>query len=396
MSPSLARTTLSDAAKLFVGSRLTLARHLAGLRKNELADRINKTPTAIAAYESGRTRPSAATVAALCIALGVEVSFFLPAPGTASSAAGSLAPHFRSLRSTTQVTRDQAAAYGSLVHEVVSVFDRHVEMPDIDMLSEKLPVHDVASATRPAEVARSLRRSWGLGDEPIRHVLRLAENHGIVCVFSPFEVATVDAYSFETRARPVIVLNPLKGDYYRQRFDLAHEIGHLVMHADAEPGSHTAELEAHRFAAELLLPSNSIMSELPHRPFWPLLQQLKEHWGVSIQALLYRARELGIYSDTTYRNAMARMSKQGWRRQEPGARPTVEQPSLLPRALALLEGTEVSAVELAAEARVPITIFRIVTARSIESIAASEQFPPNAEPAEQPPDHGLQSLLLEV
>lgn len=91
-----------------------------------------------------------------------------------------------------------------------------------------------------------------------------------------------------------------------------------------------------------------------------------------MQALLYRARELGIHSDITYRNAMLRMSKEGWRRQEPGARPIVEQPSLLPGALKLLEDSGVSAVQLASEARVPMKIFRVVTARSIEAIGNNQ------------------------
>ena len=104
------------------------------------------------------------------------------------------------------------------------------------------------------------------------------------------------------------------------------------------------------------------------RPIWPSLQALKEYWGVSIQALLYRARELGVYSDVTYRNAMLRMSHAGWRRQEPGVRPTVEQPSLFPGALKLLEDSGVTATQLAAEARIPMNIFRLITARNIEAV----------------------------
>lgn len=366
MSPPTGRISASDAAKLFVGSRLALARHLAGMRKNELAEKINKTPTAIASYEVGRSRPSPSTVAELCIALGVEPSFFLATPGTELSVLISLEPHYRSLRSTTQLVRNQATAYGWLVHDIAAVFERHVEMPSLDLPSDSSSTGD--SGPNPALAAQLLREAWGLEDDPIKHMLRLAENHGIVCVFSPFQIATVDAYSFESRLRPIIVLNPLKGDYYRQRWDLAHEIGHLILHRDAEPGGHSAESEAHRFAAELLLPTGPIREQLPHRPVWPRLQALKEYWGVSMQALLYRARELGVHSDVTYRNAMMRMSKEGWRRQEPGVRPRVEQPSLLPGALTLLEDSGVPASQLAAEARVPMNIFRVVTARSIEAI----------------------------
>ncbi|WP_248963148.1 ImmA/IrrE family metallo-endopeptidase [Sphaerisporangium perillae] len=64
----------------------------------------------------------------------------------------------------------------------------------------------------------------------------MLENRGILVVFSPPQTASVDAYSFDSRLRPVVILNPIKRDYYRQRFDVAHELGHLVMHSDAEPG----------------------------------------------------------------------------------------------------------------------------------------------------------------
>lgn len=364
MSHGAGRLTAADAAKLFVGQRLTLARHLAGMRKNELAEQIGKTPTAIASYESGRSRPAAPTVARLCIVLGVEPGFFLATPGTARSQPVSLEPHYRSLRSTTQLVRNQATAYGWIVHDVAAVFDRHVEMPEMDVPAYASTYHDPPN---PAASAKDLRETWNLGAEPIKHVLRLAENHGIICVFSPFQIASVDAYSFETKFRPIIILNPLKNDYYRQRWDLAHEIGHLVLHRDAEPGGHMVEAEAHRFAAELLLPAQPVREQLPPRPIWPRLQALKEHWGVSIQALLYRARELGIYGDVTYRNAMLKMSQQGWRRQEPGARPSIEQPSLFPGALKLLEDSGISAGHLAAEARVPMNIFRVITARNMEA-----------------------------
>lgn len=367
MNVGSTRLSAADAAKLFTGQRLTLARHLAGMRKNELAEHIAKTPTAIASYEVGRSRPSPATVALLCVALSVEPGFFLATPGTERSKPASLEPHYRSLRTTSQIVRNQATAYAWLVHDVAAVFERHVEMPEVDVPA---PTGSDNDPSRAVASAKEVRDDWGLGAEPIHHVLRLAENHGVMCVFSPFAIASVDAYSFESGIRPIIILNPLKGDYYRQRWDLAHELGHLVLHRDAEPGSNSVEAEANRFAAEFLLPRQSVLEQLPQRPVWPRLQALKEHWGVSIAALLYRARELGVYSDVTYRNAMQKMSQSGWRRQEPGPHPSIEQPSLLPGALKLLEDSGIPASQLISEARVPIKLFPIITARNLEVIAS--------------------------
>ncbi|HUN34314.1 MAG TPA: helix-turn-helix transcriptional regulator [Trebonia sp.] len=69
---------------MFVGRRLTLARRLAEMRKNELAEHIGKTPTAIASYEAGKSRPSAPTVARLCIATELNSPGVRPPSATKS------------------------------------------------------------------------------------------------------------------------------------------------------------------------------------------------------------------------------------------------------------------------------------------------------------------------
>ncbi|WP_431874562.1 ImmA/IrrE family metallo-endopeptidase [Amycolatopsis sacchari] len=351
---------LEDVAAFFDGGRLTLARRLAGLRKNALATQIQKTPTAVAAYESGLKRPAPATVAALALALDVAPGFFVARPSNLPAA--TTAPHFRSLRSTSQLSRDQAHAYGCLAVDIATAIERHVEFPGRDL--PQYPV-DAAAGAGPEEAARLLRKQWELPPGPVGHLVRLVENHGCLVVFSPLDNATVDAYSFDTPLRPIILLNPLKDDYYRQRFDVAHELGHLVMHLDAEPGGRTVEDQAHRFAAEFLMPADEIAAELPRKADWRVLGQLKQRWNVSLQALLYRARSLKVMSDVTYRNAMTTVSTRGWRRREPGPMPMLEQPSLLPRAVELLKAeNQADELTLAAECQAPLRLFRTVTSRA--------------------------------
>lgn len=349
---------VGDVAHLFDGRRLRLARQLAGLRKNALADKVDKTPTAIASYEKNTKRPAPATVAQLSLALGVDPSFFLPGPVELDFS--DVVAHFRSLRSTTQLARDQALAYGLATVEVSATLERHVEFP-----SAEVPNFEVRSdEDSPEEAANLLRSTWELPMGPIPHLVRAAENRGVLVVFSAPASASVDAYSFEGMSRPVVVLNPAKRDYYRQRFDLAHELGHLVMHTDAEPGSAKIESQADRFAAEFLMPREQISELLPAKADWGQLQRLKEVWGVSLQALLYRARALGEMSEVTYRNAMMFLSSKGWRRQEPGVMPVLEQPSLLPGSVALLESSGVGPWEIAEESRVPLDLFHQICSRS--------------------------------
>ncbi|OLF17420.1 helix-turn-helix domain-containing protein [Actinophytocola xanthii] len=356
-----------EVVPFFDGARLTLARHLAGLRKSDLAALVDKSATAVAAWESGAKRPTAVTVAQLALALSVDPGFFAVRPEDV--AALSTTPHFRSLRSTSQLARDQAYAYGQLAVDIATSLERHVEFPDPGIPSLSVFADD-QNGDGPERAARLVRREWGMEAGPAGHLVRLLENHGTLVVFSPPQTASVDAYSFDSKLRPVVILNPIKRDYYRQRFDVAHELGHLVMHADAEPGGRIVEDQAHRFAAELLMPADQVRDLLPVTMggnVWRTLARLKEQWGVSIQALLYRARWLGRLSDVSYRNAMTTISARGWRRNEPGLVSAIEQPSLLPRAVELLSQEGIDEVHLVAQCRVPPDLFRVITARAPET-----------------------------
>lgn len=376
------RPRAADVAAFFDGARLTLGRQLAGLRKSDLAQYLEMSPTAVAAWESGAKHPTAVTVARLALSLGVDPGFFAMRPDDV--AALSATPHFRSLRSTTQLARDQAFAYGQLAVDIATSLEKHVECPDPDVPTFPVPIdadrRDLGGrddrgpdgsggpdADGPERAARYVRDRWGMSAGPAPHLVRLLENHGVLVVFSPPQAASVDAYSFDSRLRPVVVLNPVKHDYYRQRFDVAHELGHLVMHSDAEPGGRTVEDHANRFAAELLMPAAEIRDELPvtmNGAAWQSLARSKERWGTSIQALLYRARRLGTLTEVSYRNAMATLTSRGWRRGEPGLISVLEQPSMLPRAVQLLAAEGITESHLRDQCRVPVDLFRTVTSRT--------------------------------
>ncbi|MFJ2367882.1 ImmA/IrrE family metallo-endopeptidase [Microbacterium sp. NPDC087665] len=348
---------------LFAPERLTLARQLEGLRKSELAAQIGKSSTALAAWESGAKRPTPANVAELAMSLGVTPDFF--SPRGASRRHETAVPHFRSLRSTSQRARDQAFAFGLLAVDIAEAVEKHVEFPEVNVPSFEVSFDDEVDA--PEEAARRLRREWGLEAGPLKHLVRLLESHGVLVVFSPPQTSAVDAYSFESTERPVVVLNPTKRDYYRQRFDVAHELGHLIMHRDAEPGGRVVEEQANRFAAEFLMPEDELWPLLPtamNARAWDTLGALKEQWGVSIQALLFRARRLGSISDVTYRNAVITLTQRGWRRQEPGLISATEQPSMLPRSVELLDSAGIERESLIDQARAPRDLFEVVVART--------------------------------
>lgn len=343
--------------------RLTLARELQGVRKSDLARSLGVSAVTITHWESGNRNPTTSNVVALAQTLGIAPSFLENQGSDTSSISG--APHFRSLRSTTQLSRNQAQAYTQVVQDVVHTITEYADLPNLILPDMPADV-DNPDSIIPSLAAEQVRREWNLGDKPVRHVVRTMENHGIVVVFAPFQSAAIDAYSTLGTKVPVVVLNPTKGDYYRQRFDAAHELGHLVMHADADPGHKVLEAQAHAFASEFLAPSACIQDELPrvmNGEGWMKLKELKEYWGISMQALLYRAKELGRLSEDAYRNAMVTISRNGWRVKEPGRISSIEGPSLIPHAIELIEESDIPVEILREKSRVPQQYFEVITAR---------------------------------
>jgi Zn-dependent peptidase ImmA (M78 family)/DNA-binding XRE family transcriptional regulator len=341
-----------SAAALFQPERLELARQAAGLRKNELADRIGVTPAAISQFEHGRASPSAATLAKVALALGMPVEYFAR-DGRPLRQANAAAAFFRSLRSTRQRDRTLAAARAMFIWELVRLLERHIELPEPSI--PELPTPPDAERDHIEEVAAAVRATWQLPPGPIAHMVRLLEAHGTVVVRLRGLGREVDAFSC-LQHRPIVVLWCDKEDKARARFDAAHELGHLVLHSEAEPGNKILEAQADAFAAAFLMPREYIYPQLPRRVDFRRLLELKLQWGVSLGALLYRARTLGIIGESAYRRAMARMSTEGWRREEPGDLGPPEMPTMLTQALDLLERRGTTLETLAAEAKLPLDV----------------------------------------
>jgi Zn-dependent peptidase ImmA (M78 family)/DNA-binding XRE family transcriptional regulator len=333
---------LRSAHALFEGERLTLARLSNGFKKSELAHKINVTPAAIGQYERGRIRPSSDVILKLSGELKFPATFF--EQGRRSFAIKHEDAHFRHLRSTSKTERSQVLARAELLMELVEELEKYLKIPTVD-----LP--DVSIGEGPAEeiekTAEVVRESWELNYGPIDNMVRLLERHG--CIVTRLAKGDssrkIDAFSTWMGPRPMIVLSSEKDKVTRWRFDAAHELGHLVMHQDAEPGSLTIEKQAHRFAAAFLMPRKGIANSLPRRVYWPDFISLKRKWGVAVSALLRRSRDLGFISEDQYRRGMVQYNRNGWREDEPGDQDLnsealandKEQPMLFHRAIEMLE-----------------------------------------------------------
>jgi Zn-dependent peptidase ImmA (M78 family)/transcriptional regulator with XRE-family HTH domain len=358
-------TELAATARAFDPHGLTLARKFRGLRKNELACAIGVTPAALSQYELGQSRPSPAVLGKLALALGMPAGFFAyghPAPATPSAA------HFRSLRATTHLEREQALAFGQLAWRLMAGIEKYAELPPGRLPQVTLPSDP--GADHIAAAASQARASMGIRSGPVPHVVRLLEAHGTVVMLLPAMSRRVDAFSHWYGSRPVVFLNPAKDDRARSRFDAAHELGHLVLHLDAEPGNRVVENQAQDFAAEFLMPGDEISAELPRRLDWQRLHRVKRRWGVSLKALLYRSRKLGVIGESTYRTGMITLSQ--WGDPEPGDLGPREGPVLIRKAVEVLADVGVGLDTLADYTGLPTEIID-------EIIRAAESARPRLE-----------------
>ncbi|MDP9367734.1 MAG: ImmA/IrrE family metallo-endopeptidase, partial [Chloroflexota bacterium] len=149
--------------------------------------------------------------------------------------------------------------------------------------------------------------------------VHLIERAGVLVFALPVRVEGLDAFSMwagEEHRRPVIVASHQPaGD--RLRFSVAHELGHLVMHAPINGMVQQLEREADAFAASFLMPEEGIRRDIVPPVTLTALAALKPRWRVAISALVRRSRDLRIVSETQYRYLMKQLSARGWRTEEP-------------------------------------------------------------------------------
>jgi Zn-dependent peptidase ImmA (M78 family) len=306
-------------------------------------------------YESGAKVPSAATLASLSLALSFPVEFFAR-DGRRVSGIDQGKAWYRSLRSTKQLDRDRAEAHAFLVSEIAETMQRHVRMPNVD-IPEDLHVSESADRETIERRAVQLRRRWNIPDGPIANMVRLLEAHGVIVTRGQMGCEQVSAFSRWFRKGPVVVLQADQLNMDRVRFDAAHELGHLLLHAEAEPANRILERQADRFAASFLLPAHLIYDHLPTRLNWDKFGTLKQTWGVSVAALLYRAKELGRITEATYRRAVMVLAKRGERKNEwEFPLKGVERITLFPRAMDIMASKGYTVTTLAKEARLPSSI----------------------------------------
>lgn len=291
-----------------------------------LGEMVHVKVAAISKLETGRMEPSDGLLRALCEVLDVD-PFFFSQPTHEEYALHECS--FRHLQSSPRKMLEEALARGTLHHEAIHVLASLGELPEPNVPS--------VSAQTPDDIERAaamVRELWDVGaTAPIMSVVRMAEHAGVVVTRLRGTTEKVDAFSRYGNP-PTIVLTSIKGSTSKDRFNVAHELGHLVLHRGQVTGGMQSEREANRFADALLLPAGGFATEFRAMPVvdWPHLFELKRRWGVAGSRILRRAEELKLVSAVEARRLYKQHSWRGWHKGEP-FEPPEELPELFDVAL---------------------------------------------------------------
>jgi Zn-dependent peptidase ImmA (M78 family)/DNA-binding XRE family transcriptional regulator len=279
----------------------------------ELGNQVGVSSQSISNYEHDRQQPSPQTLERIAAVLDFPLSFF-SAPEIDEIDPASVS--FRARSKISAYIRDAALSESRMAVEFSHWMDAFFKLPTPDIPT---PGRKMA----PELNAEYLRSAWRMGEsESIRNMIHLVEAHGVRVFSLAPEYKEVDAFSFWRDRQPYIFLNTLKSAA-RSRFDVAHELGHLMMHCDDEAGVRTraAEKEADAFASSFLMPRRSISARVPQSPTTDQIIRLKKNWNVSALALTYRLHSLGRITEWQYRQTVIELGRLGFRTAEPGDAP---------------------------------------------------------------------------
>ena len=301
------------------GERVRTARHLLGISQEELAAATGVSKQLVSAVESGTRLATEPLLASVAIATALPRSFFDAVPPELPP--GTL--RFRKFATAKQSdTRRTEALLGEVfrvVHELMA--EVHYPAPSLPASPNEPRADDIE------RLAEETRLALGIGlDGPVGHVTRACERGGIAVVplALPGEetgvgetVGHFGASCWPGGSEPGLIGFFPGGEGDRQRYTLAHELGHLVLHSRRR-FIEDAEMEANRFAGAFMIPRARALEAWADAPLTLRnFQALKARWGISIQALIMRGSQLGLVDEARKTSLFKQISARGWRKAEP-------------------------------------------------------------------------------
>ncbi|MBK7491186.1 MAG: ImmA/IrrE family metallo-endopeptidase [Nitrosomonas sp.] len=317
-------------------SQILAARRLTQV---QLAALVGVSPATVSKWRAGSQAPELEALERLAGVVNVTPEWFTRTPALKISL-----PLFRSNASAHVAARAMLEARLEWTQDIAIALMEFVDYPELNLPKRDFIDPEEITAEDIEQVASECRDMWRLGRVAIQDLALAVEGAGIILVREETGIAQIEGLSAwsEVLSRPLILLSADKDNGYRSRFDLAHELGHLILHRNilrtTDNDRHKLmEKQAHHFAGSFLLPAESFVADIRMPVSLDDLLLLKRRWGVSVAAITMRLHTLDMIDDDGKLSLFKRRSARWGGKSEPGdgdRKP--EQPRLLRRTIDLL------------------------------------------------------------
>lgn len=332
----------------FEPGRLIQALAARGLSQVALASMVGVSPATISKWKSGQQSPEAETLVNLSKVINVAPEWFTrPLPEKCSL------PLFRSNASAHANARAMLEARLEWTQDIALALSEFVDFPEINLPKRAFTNPEQITNADIEDAADECRDLWNLGRRAIPDLAMAVEGAGVILVREETGAASIEGLSAWSPAlnRPIVLLSADKQNGFRSRFDLAHELGHLILHKgidrSTDPARHKLmEDQAHRFAGAFLLPAETFAADVKSPVTLDSLLLLKQRWGVSVAAMVMRLWALKVIDDDAKGLLFKRRSARWGVKAEPGDDGRApEQTRLLKRTIELLASSGVMPVD---------------------------------------------------
>lgn len=311
---------------MFYGEKLKQLRELYGFSRNELAQKLNVSEQTIGQYENNQITPRLDILRKLPQIFDVNTQFFYCQSFVDNNVISEESIAYRTKDKNSRKKINNELAYLDYAKTFIDYFESFVtsNIGGFNELKQKIDKKIMDRDFTISNVASIARNYYKLTDN--RNIMSKLEQSGINILEKDLG-STIDAYSgFTKDKKPYIILGNLKKAAVRRNFDLAHELGHLLLHSytvmtELTEKEHTEiETQANEFAAAFLLPESEFVedfSNISRKTNPDYYIELKKKYLVSISALEYRAYKLKLITYQGNRYFWSQMNKKGYRKFEP-------------------------------------------------------------------------------
>ena len=277
--------------------RLKNARKMNGYSLQDLSDKLDNSISkqAINRLETGELKPDSEILSKLCITLKVTLDYFFKDTSVSLDKV-----EFRKLKKLSVKEQDRVTS------STIEYLERYFELENLLGLKTELPFEPKKfkiNSSNDIDSAVTVMREnlLKIGNDPIFNIFEMLEENNI----KVFKIIADKSFSgmstlIDNKTAIIVFNDNPEIPIVRKRFTLLHELGHLFLDLEGLTEK-DSEKFCDEFAGAMLLPSSKLIEYFGGKRtkvYTNELKLIKKYFGISLTAIMYRAKTKGLVSDS--------------------------------------------------------------------------------------------------